>query len=127
MGTENSTLLARHDIELSASRRWPTRTVTSIGRAVAAHVLDAEADRLLLADDAEARRLLDHDAAVALVLAAGEERMQRAADASLRRVCRNVVDLAVGDHHGAGKALRRDFGERPVERLEERGCRRLRR
>src|SRR5712691_9728880 len=41
-----------------------------------ARILDAEADRLLLAYDAEARRRDEDDAAVALVGHAGDERMQ---------------------------------------------------
>src|SRR5207248_731879 len=46
-------------------------------RAAAARILDPEAQRLLLADDAEARRLFEHDAAIDLAAAAREKRMDR--------------------------------------------------
>ena len=47
------------------------------GADLGALVLDAEADGLRLADDAEARRLREHDAAVDLVGVAGDQRVQR--------------------------------------------------
>ena len=47
-------------------------------------ILDPERDRLLLADDAEARRGDQHDAAVALVRAAGDQRMHGRREAERR-------------------------------------------
>src|SRR5487761_2174856 len=58
-----------------------------LGRAgAAALVLDAEADGLRLVDDAEARRLREHHAAVDFVLVAGDQRMQRRGKAERGRV-----------------------------------------
>ncbi len=81
-------------------------------------LIDAERDRLFPADHAEARRLRDHHLAVALGPRAGYEAVQRPTDAGARRILRDVMNLAVGDHDGAGEALRRNVGERPVQRLE---------
>ena len=75
-------------------------------------ILDAEADGLRLADDAEARRLRQHHAAVDLVAVAGDQRMQRRGKAERRRIGRHVVHAAVGDHDGAGDAVGRHVGQR---------------
>ena len=77
-----------------------------------------EGDGLRLAHHAEAWRLLDHDLAVLLRLRAGDKAVQRAADAALRGVLRRVVNLAVGDHHGAGKTFWRNVGESAVQHFE---------
>src|SRR5687767_8055825 len=76
-----------------------------------AGLLDPKANDLLLADDAEARRLLDDDAPVDLLAAAGDEAMQRGVDAKPGHVARHVMDLSVSDEDGAGEALRRHFRE----------------
>ena len=86
------------------------------GLAVAAHgdlrvagrhalVLDPVGDGLRLPDDAEARRRDQHDAAVALVRAAGDQRMHGRGEAERRGVGRHVVHAPVGDEDRAGDAL----------------------
>jgi len=86
-----------------------------IGDAIVDH---AEADGLLLADDAEARRLVDHDAPVALALVARNQRVDRCLW-KLRRVFGNVVHLSVGQHDHAtdllGRYVRQRGGERPEQ------------
>ena len=84
---------------------------------------DAVAQALLLVDEAEARRVGDLDAAVELVRAAGDEPMHRRVEAERRRLVGDVVDLAVGDHDGAGDARRRHVAQRPRQRAEQRGRR----
>ena len=64
----------------SPSRRTVT---TRVAGAAALHHLGA--DRLVLADDAEARRLQELDLPVALVRMAGDQRVQRRLEAELRR------------------------------------------
>ena len=86
------------------------------GRAL---VLDAERDGLLLADDAEARRRDQRDAAVALVGAPRDERMHRRAEAEFGRIGRHVVHAAVRDDDRAGDAIRRHVRERRGERGEQ--------
>ena len=82
------------------------------GAAAGTLILDAEADGLRLADNAEARRLRQHDAAVDLVAVACDQRVQRRTKAQCGGVGRNVVDAAVGNHDSAGDAIRRHVGER---------------
>ena len=77
------------------------------------------ADRLVLADDAEAGRLEELDLAVALVGAPGHERVQRRAEAEALDGSRDVVHDAVRDHHDAGEAIGRDVGKSVGERREE--------
>ncbi len=59
------------------------------------------------------------DAAVALVRAAGDERVQRRAEAEQRGDGRDVVDDAVGDHDDAGEPVRRHVGEAVRQRREQ--------
>ena len=92
------------------------------GRRPRALVLDAIDDGLRLADDAEARRRHQHDAAVALVAGAGDERMDRRVEAQRRDFGRDVMHAAVGEHDGAGDAVGRHVGERRVERREQLGA-----
>src|SRR5690606_6058535 len=61
------------------------------------HILDTERDRLLLADDAEARRGMDHQPAVALVLFTGQKGMHGRIEAHLAGTFGYVVNLSVGD------------------------------
>ena len=102
----------------------PTRTLRfSMRLAVAAHrhlrrtcrralILDAEGDGLRLPDNAEARRGHQHDAAVALVLVAGDQPMHRRGKAERRGLGRHVVHAPVGDEDGARHAVVRNVGER---------------
>ncbi len=92
-----------------------------LAAAAAGQILDADGELHLLADDAEARRVLDDEAAVGLARLAGQEHVQRRVERqAVRR--RHVVHLAVGDHHRAGDALRRHVGERAHERGVELGA-----
>ena len=85
-------------------------------RALVEHL---EFDGLALADDAEAGGAADHHLAVALVVAAGDQRVQRRAAEGRVGGQRHVVHLAVGQHHDGAEPLRRDVGERRAERGEE--------
>ena len=95
------------------------RMVTCGGAGRRALVLDPEGDGLRLPDDAEARRRDQHDAAVALVRAAGDQRMHRRREAERRGLGRHVVHAPVGDHDGAGDAVGRHVGERGGQRGEQ--------
>ena len=66
-------------VTVRCSKSSPSRADLDLGgAAAAAGILDPEGDGLLLADDAEARRRDQDDAAVALVGDAGDQRMQAA-------------------------------------------------
>ena len=75
-----------------------------------------------LADDAEARRGRNRDAAVALVLAAGDQRMHRRLEAERAGIGGNVVHPAVGDQEGAGDAIDRHVRQRRGQRAEQFGA-----
>ena len=83
-------------------------------------VLDPDREGLRLADDAERGRLLDHEAAVGLVLAAGEEGVEGGGDAL--GVGGRVVDLAVGQRQDGAQAAAVGLGQRIGEAGEERGA-----
>ena len=87
-----------------------------IGDAVVEH---AELDGLVLADDAEARRGVDDDAAVLLAVVAGEEDVERAGAGHVGALLRHVVDLAVGQHDHRADAVGRHVGKGVAERAEE--------
>ena len=76
-------------------------------------------DRLILADNAKARRLKKLDAAVALAFMAGDQRMQRRLEAERIHIRRNIVDKAVRDHEHAADALGRHIGEARVQRRKQ--------
>ena len=78
----------------------------------------------LLVDDAEARRRVDDDAPVALVVVAGEQHVQRRARGRRGAVRGDVVDLAVGQHDDGADPLRRHVGERCRQRARTARCRR---
>ena len=80
---------------------------------------DARDDRLVLADDAEARRLDELDAPVALALVAGDEHMHRRVEAERARRGRDVVGVSVGEQHRAADPLRRRIGQRRAQRGEQ--------
>ena len=85
-------------------------------------VVEPVGDGLGLSDDAEARRRGDRNAAVALVLAAGDQRMHRRLEAQRGGVGRNVVDAAVGDQEGAGDAIDGHVRQRRGQRAEQFGA-----
>ena len=89
------------------------------GPDLGAVILDAEADGLRLADDAEARGLREHDAAVDLVGVAGDQRVQRRGKTEHGGVGRHVVHAPVSDHDRAGDAVGRHVGERRGQRREQ--------
>ncbi len=89
------------------------------GADMGALVLDAEADGLRLADDAEARRLGQHHPPVDLVGMAGDQRVHRRGKAERARLGRHVVHAPVGDHDGAGHAVGRHVGERRRQGREQ--------
>ena len=72
-----------------------------------------------MADNAEARRGNERYAAVALVLAAGDQRVNRRGEAECAGVGWHVVDAPVGDHDRAGDAVGRNVGKRRSERREQ--------
>jgi hypothetical protein len=88
----------------------------------AALVDDAQANDLVLADDAEARRIDQHDAAVDLGIATGGQDMQRRAQAERLGRRRGVMGEAVGDRDGAGDALGGHVGEAGRQGLEQAGA-----
>ena len=64
----------------------------------------------------------NRDAAVALVLAAGDERMHRRLEAQRGGIGGNVVDPAVGDQERAGDAVDRNVRQRRGQRAEQFGA-----
>ena len=82
----------------------------------------ARGDDLILADDAVARRLDQHDAALPLARMAGDQRMQRGVEPERGGRGGNVVDDAVGDQDRAADPLRRRVGERAAQRGEQLGA-----
>ena len=64
----------------------------------------------------------DRDAAVALVLAAGDQRMHRRLEAERGGVGRDVVHAAVGDQERAGDAVDRHVRQRRGQRAEQLGA-----
>jgi len=84
-------------------------------------VVDPQGHGDVLADQAEARRLGDDDAAVDLVLAAGQQGVDWAEGGAGRRVGRHIVHLAVGNQDGAGQPPPRHIGRRRAQRLEQPG------
>ena len=88
------------------------------GAGVRALILDPVSDGLRLADDAEARRGNQRNAAVAFVRVPGDQRVDRRGKAERGGVGGHIVDAAVGDHDDAGDAIGRHVGERRTERGE---------
>ncbi len=86
-----------------------------------AEIIDAEGDLGFAADDVVARRAHDGELAVAFARRAGQKDVERRAEMEGPGIGR-VVDLAVGDHDGAGDAVGRCIGERRVQRGEQRGA-----
>ena len=128
-------VLDRGDFELDhvgtgvVDRDLDRKRLADLGRerrdrlAVAAHgqrrrlapfggVEDPRDDRLVLADDAEARRLDEFDAAIALAFVAGDEHMQRRVEAERVERSGNVVRDAVGDEDRPADALGRRVAQR---------------
>ncbi len=89
------------------------------GRGTAGRVLDPELRHDLAADHAEARRLFEHDQAVALVLLAGDQRMHGRAAQFRRHAGRHVMNLAVAQQHDAGQPLRRDLDQGRAHRIDQ--------
>ena len=105
---------------LSVASGWPSRrTVSCRGLARTRAVEHARGDRLVLADDAEARRLDEFDPPVALAFMAGDQHMQRRVEAERFGAGGNVVGDAVGDDDRAADALGRRFAQRGAQRREK--------
>ncbi len=77
---------------------------------------------LRLAEDGEAGRPVEHDAAVVLAFLAGDQRMDRGVEAERVGVLGNVVDDAVGDEDGAGDLIGRHVVDQLGQLGEERGA-----
>ncbi len=88
-------------------------------RARTGAVDDARDDRLVLADDAIARRLDQLDPPLALALMAGDQGVQRRIEPKRGGGAGNVVDVAVGDHDRAADPLERRVGERVAQGGEQ--------
>ena len=85
-------------------------------------VVEPVGDGLGLSDDAETRRGRNRDAAVALVLAPGDERMHRRLEAEGGGVGGNVMHPAIGDQERAGDAVDRNVRQRRGQRAEQFGA-----
>ena len=81
-------------------------------------VEDAHGDRLVFADDAEARRLDEFDPPIPLAGVAGDEDMQRRAKSERRDRGGNVVSDSVGDDDRSADAFRRRVAQRRPQRRE---------
>ncbi len=84
-------------------------------------VVEPVGDGLGLPDDAEPRRGRNRDAAIALVLASGDERVHRRLEAEGRGVGRNVVHPAIRDQKRAGDAVDGNVRQRRGQRAEQFG------
>ena len=87
-----------------------------IGDAIVEH---AEMDRLVLSDDAEARRAVDDDAPVDLVVVAGEKHVEGRTAGQRLLAGRNIVNLPIGQHDHRADAVGRHVGKRRGERPEQ--------
>ena len=85
-------------------------------------VVEPVGDGLRLSDDAEARRGDNRDAAVAFVLAPGDQGMHRGLESERGGIGGNVVHPAVGDQEGAGDAIDRNVRQRRRQRAEQSGA-----
>ena len=115
----------RH-VEPGARRRTQRRDEHAVAShaqhhrlAPARRVDHAQRDRLVLADDAEARGVEEFDAPVALAGMAGDERMKGSMEAERGGGGRHVVHDPVGDREHRADALGRHVGEALVQRLEQ--------
>jgi len=96
MGDRISTVCGAPTGTVLVSTTSPSRrTVTSAVFSFAPWILDAIGDGLRLADNAEARRGNKRDAAVAFVLVAGDEGVNRRGKAERTGIAGHVVDAAV--------------------------------
>ena len=120
-------LAGARDYARRAARPSRRVSMTTGSRPADIAVDDARANGLVLADDAEARRLDELEAAVALALVTGDEHMQRRREAERGGVRGNVVDDSVRHHDRGADALARDVLQPFVERLEQFRAIRLRR
>ena len=93
-------------------------------RALAGHALIVETigDILGLAHNTETRRGDDGDAAVALIAAAGDQRMHRRVEADRGRIGGNVMHAPISDQECAGDAIRRHIGQRRCDGGEQFGA-----
>ncbi len=73
----------------------------------------------VLADQAEPRRLDQHDAAVALRGVSGDQSVERRLEARGGERRRNIVDLAVRHHDHCAEPLAGDIGETRVQRRKQ--------
>ena len=73
-------------------------------------------DRLILADDAEARRLQKLDPPVAFAFMAGNEGVERRLEAEQVSAGGNIIDDPVGNHEDAANTFHRHVGESRVQR-----------
>ena len=115
-------LADRHAARSSASPPSLRSVSCAMAATAVGQILDPDGELHVLADEAEARRVLDDEAAVGLARLAGQQHVERRIDGEpVGR--RHVVHLAVGDHHRAGDALARHVGERAGQRGVELRCR----
>src|ERR1700752_4407421 len=97
----------------------PSRRTVILARSPLTPWSSRRGDGLRLADDAEARRGRDSNTPVALVLAAGDQRMHRRLEADRACIGGNVVHAAVGDQEGTGNAVDRHIRQRRGQRAEQ--------
>src|ERR1700748_405720 len=82
-------------------------------------VVETIGDGLGLPDDAEARRGGNRDAAIALVLVAGDQRMRRRLEAERAGVGGNVMHPSVGDQESVRDAVDGNARQRRLQRAEQ--------
>ena len=91
-------------------------------RAVSARVDNARANCLILPDDAKARRLNKLDAAITLLLAPRDERMQRRPEPERLGFGGDIVNDAVRNEYGGADAFRRNVLQRFGQRAKQFGA-----
>ena len=107
--------VARHFGAIDAESYVDRRSGGEIG------IEHAVLKRLRLAQNGEARRAVERDAAVVLAFLAGDQRVDRRVEAERGGVFRHVGDDAVGDENAAGDLLGRHVIDELCQIGEERG------
>ena len=92
------------------------------GRAAHGIVLHADHELDRIADNAVARRFLDHQAAIPGRDIPGHDMVQRGIEIETVRIGRRIMHLAVRHHDDAGNPVRRGTGEGGIHPVEQHGA-----